>query len=149
MQPPGAGGAYHQPIFTMHEGKFSCTYIPAVIRYGHKAPGEPPLTAQQDEAMTLLEEIAHREDFHFAMMFEPGDIQFLNNHLCIHARTAFEDYEQEDQRRHLLRMWLSMPNSRALSPLRAEFWDTRAGAVRGGYAHGKPQVYETVGELQT
>ncbi len=149
MQPEGAGEAYHQPVFSVHQGKFSCTYIPAVIRYGHKLPGESPLTPRQDEALALIDRIANREDFHFSMMFEPGDLQFLNNHLCIHARSAFEDFADEDQRRHLLRMWLSVPNSRALSPSRAEFWDIRAGALRGGYARGKPQVYETAGELQT
>lgn len=74
-----------------------------------------------------------------------GKVKFLNNHITYHSRTSFEDYEEEDRRRHLLRMWLSVPNSRPLSPLMAEFYrDVRPGAVRGGFPSrtGK-HVYET------
>ena len=71
-----------------------------------------PMSSAQEEAIDLIEEIARRDDFHFSMMFQPGDLQLINNHVVFHARTNFEDYLEEDRRRHLLRMWLSMPNSR-------------------------------------
>ena len=78
--------------------------------------------------------LANDERFHFGMMFEPGDIQLLNNHVTYHARSEFEDYPEEDRKRHLLRMWLSMPNTRALSRLMSGIYrDQRAGAVRGGF----------------
>jgi len=67
------------------------------------------------------------------MMFEPGDIQLLNNHVCVHARTGFEDYEESDRKRHLLRLWLSVENSRELdAALKPTYGDVRAGAVRAG-----------------
>jgi len=31
---------------------------------------------------------------------------FLNNYTILHARTSFDDFEEEDRRRHLLRLWL-------------------------------------------
>lgn len=50
------------------------------------------------------------------------------------ARTAYEDAAGA-RPRHLLRVWLSMRESRALDPAaRASFHDCRAGAVRGGYS---------------
>jgi hypothetical protein len=68
------------------------------------------------------------------MMFEPGDLQLVNNHTCFHARTAFEDWPEPERCRHLLRMWLSVPNSRPLSALMATIYqDQRPGAVRGGF----------------
>ena len=68
------------------------------------------------------------------VMFEPGDIQLLNNHVCLHSCTAFQDYEEEDRKRHPLRMWMSVPNSRALSPvLGTIFQDQRGGAERVGF----------------
>ena len=68
----------------------------------------PRLTDRQREAMALFDEIASSDDFRFSMMFEPGDMQLLNNHVMLHSRTAFEDFPEEDRKRHLLRMWLSV-----------------------------------------
>ena len=57
----------------------------------------------------------------------------VNNHIVMHARTEFEDYPEPERRRHLLRTWLAVPNSRPLSPLmRPGYRDQRAGAGRGG-----------------
>ena len=84
--------------------------------------------------MALINELAESPEFHFSMMFEPGDIQFLNNHVTLHSRTAFEDFPEPERKRHLLRMWLSPPNSRELSPsMGAIYRDQSSGAVRGGF----------------
>jgi alpha-ketoglutarate-dependent taurine dioxygenase len=45
------------------------------------------------------------------MDFEPGDIQFLNNSTILHARTAYEDFEEPERKRHLLRLWLTADNA--------------------------------------
>ncbi len=149
MQPAGRDRSFSQPIFTEWRGKFSCSFIPALIRMAQAFPEVPRLTPAQVEAMALIEAISENERFHFAMRFEPGDLQFLNNHVCIHGRTAFDDFDELDRRRHLLRLWLAMPNSRELSPARGEYWDTRSGALRGGFGHGSKPIFETTGELQS
>jgi hypothetical protein len=41
---------------------------------------------------------------------------FLNNFTILHARTQFDDFEEEDRRRHLLRLWLDVPGMRAVHP---------------------------------
>jgi hypothetical protein len=67
------------------------------------------------------------------MWLDPGDMQFLNNHVIYHARDAFTDDAASGQVRRLFRLWLAMPNSRALPEDHAALWgDVRAGAVRGG-----------------
>ena len=43
-------------------------------------------------------------------LLEPGDLQFLNNRLVLHGRTSFEDYPELERKRHLLRVWLKMPD---------------------------------------
>ncbi len=64
---------------------------------------------------------------------EPGDVQLINSHVTFHNRTAFEDWPEPERRRHLLRLWLSVPSSRPLSPsLAPVYGDTRPGATRGG-----------------
>ncbi len=138
---------YAQPIYAVQDGHFACRCISSQIYRAQKFPETPRLTAQQKEAIDLVESIARDERFHFAMMFQPGDLQLINNHVIFHARTEFEDDPEEDRRRHLLRMWLSMPNSRPLSPaFSAIYKDGRAGMIRGGYPSrtGK-YIFETVG----
>jgi alpha-ketoglutarate-dependent taurine dioxygenase len=44
------------------------------------------------------------------MAFQPGDIQLLNNGRILHAREAFEDWEDLSRRRHLIRLWLAAHN---------------------------------------
>ena len=62
----------------------------------------------------------------------PGDMQFVNNHVIYHARTAYRD-AAEAGGRLLHRLWLSMPNSRALPPDQAVLWgNVGAGQLRGG-----------------
>lgn len=135
QEAPGEKGWYQQPVYSEHKGKFSSRDIKTHIWAAHADfPELPQLTEKQDEALRLIDKLANEPRFHLSMMFEPGDIQLLNNHVTLHSRTDFEDWPEEDRKRHLLRMWLSMPNSRELSPLMAEFYrDTRAGTVRGGF----------------
>lgn len=141
----GTAPYYQQPIFTMHEGKFACRYIRTHIRSAQRYAEVPRLTDAQNEAIALLDRLAADPSIHFSMMFDPGDLQILNNHVTLHARTEFEDYDEPDRKRHLLRMWLSMPNTRALSPaLGTIYKDRRPGAVRGGFPSRTGKiVYET------
>ena len=54
---------------------------------------------------------------------EEGDIVLLNNYAVAHSRSAFEDWDEEDRKRHLLRLWLVLYDGR---PLATDF-DNRAG----------------------
>jgi len=136
---------YQQPIFSEYDGRFSSRWIGTHILTAQELPGVPPLTPLQREAMTLVNALANEPRFHTSMMFEPGDFQFLNNHVVYHARTEFVDWPEPDRRRHLLRMWLAVPNSRQLAEsMTAIYIDPTAGAVRGGFASRVDQpVYET------
>ncbi len=145
QQPAGERGWYEQPIYTERDGRFSSYYIRTHINSAQRYDEVPRLTPLQIEAMDAVDALAASEEFHFSTMFQPGDLQFLNNHVILHSRTAFEDYDDADQRRHLLRIWLSVPNSRPLSermyPL---FRDGSPGAVRGGYpSRDGRRFYET------
>ena len=72
--------------------------------------------------------------------FEVGDLQFLNQHVTYHGRTAFQDGGPA-ARRVLLRIWLSAPFTRALPAGHAVQWgDVRAGALRGGAVVGRSAV---------
>jgi hypothetical protein len=60
-------------------------------------------------------------------------MQLLNSFVTLHSRTPFEDFDEEDEKRHLMRLWLSLPVSQPLPESWVEYWgDARAGSVRGG-----------------
>ncbi len=93
-----------------------CQYANGVLRtfyhaeYFRTAARHPGVTlsAIETEILDLYDAIAASPDFHVDMDLEPGDIQLLSNHQIIHARTDYEDYPDPGQKRHLLRLWLSL-----------------------------------------
>lgn len=60
------------------------------------------------EAFDLFKKIAMRDNLVFRTMLEPGDLQFLNNRVVLHGRTRFEDFQELERKRHMLRIWLKM-----------------------------------------
>ena len=44
--------------------------------------------------------------------FSGGDIQLINNLTVMHARQSYEDYEEPEMKRHLLRMWIGLPDEK-------------------------------------
>jgi hypothetical protein len=124
---------YMLPVFGLRDGRFTSHYSRTYIEAAQKLPAAPRLTPEQMEAMDLLAAVA--ESLCYRMRLEPGDMQFLNNHVIYHARDAFTDDAAAGHVRRLFRLWLAVPNSRALPKDHAVLWgDVRAGAVRGGIA---------------
>ena len=102
------------PLFSYHNNKLASRYLRQYIELGHEVM-QQPLTAQQVEALDQFDAISQQPDLRLDMMLEPGDLQFANNYMILHSRTRFEDSEDESERREMLRLWLQVPNARALS----------------------------------
>jgi len=75
-----------------------------------------PIDAFDKEVLDFFEETSKRPDIMLEFTLEPGQMYFLNNYTILHARTQFEDFEEEDRRRHLLRLWLDVPGMRPVHP---------------------------------
>ena len=101
---------YRMAVFNYFDGHLVTAGGFKHIEKGHALPGNPPLTALQKEAFAVLADI--NEELHFAMEFQIGDIQLLNNHVTMHSRTAYVDWSEKEKRRHLWRLWLKNPNIR-------------------------------------
>ena len=102
------------PVFMPHEGRVISHYVRSAIRKGQDLPGAPQITDLQVEALDLVDSIAADPEVHLDMTFEPGDIQLVCNHGLYHSRTAYEDWPNPEDRRHLLRLWLATPSGRTL-----------------------------------
>ena len=128
-----AGGehvAYDLPVFGVRDGKLTSHFSLTYIENAQMLPGVRKLTDAEHEAIQVLMDVA--EEVCFEMRFAPGDMQLLNNHVIYHGRTAFKDNVSACQDRLLMRLWLSVPNSRALPEDHAILW----GDVGGGKPHG-------------
>lgn len=133
-QDPSQPAFYRCPIFGQ-EGPFFCarTNRKNIVAAQRDFPEVPRLTAQQEEVLDLMDTIMPSDEYCYSMELERGDMQLLNSFVTLHSRTPFEDFEDPDQKRHLMRLWLSIPTSQPLPGEWSEYWgDARAGAVRGG-----------------
>tara|TARA_Y100000588_G_scaffold260704_1_gene275276 strand:- start:1029 stop:2096 length:1068 start_codon:yes stop_codon:yes gene_type:complete len=123
---------YPLPVFGQRDGRFTSHYSRTYVEAAEEIDPRNKLTAQQVEALDTLAELA--AEFCMSFRFQTGDMQFLNNHVIYHARTAYQD-DGGSQGRLLHRLWLSMPNSRGLPDDHAVLWrNVEAGALRGGIA---------------
>lgn len=96
------------PVFARGKDGLECYLLPITI---HQAEEEGhPLTDAEQEALAVLNETAERREVCLDMDFRPGDIQFLNNRFILHARTDYTDDPDPVRKRHLLRLWLMMPD---------------------------------------
>jgi len=83
----------------------------------------PDLRADQDELLTLVDQLTNDPAIHVRFRLERGDIVLINNYTVAHSRSAFEDHDDEAHRRHLMRLWLVRYDGRPLEP----DFDNRAG----------------------
>jgi len=122
-----------QPVFSFQDGYFACCLLRVLIERAHSHADLPDLTDEQIAALDLVETLADETRHKVVFRQERGDLIWLNNWLVLHKRQAFTDWPELEKRRHILRLWLSTPNSRPLDPLFADnFGDVGAGAIRGG-----------------
>lgn len=126
---------YRCPIFSRRGGPFACRMNRKNVIAAHRDFPDrvPPMSPRQIEALDLLDELMADERFSYSMKLSQGDLQILNNYVTVHSRTSFQDHDDPARKRHLLRLWLSLPNSQTLPRSSLEFYgDIRPGSVRGG-----------------
>lgn len=105
-QAPGDPPYFLLPAIHDNDGTPRVFYIGWYIRDAQRHADAPRLTAEQLDAMELLEQTANDPAFYVEMDFQPGDVQLIANWSILHAREAYEDADDPAERRHLLRLWL-------------------------------------------
>jgi len=131
--PEGMQPWFDMPIFHWYAGRLSCIYVRQYIESAQQNfPQAARLTPQQVEAMDLLDALSNDPDIHLSMAFQPGDMQFLHNHVVLHSRNDFENWPEPARHRHLLRLWLAPPNGRPLPAVFASRYGSVTPGARGG-----------------
>jgi Taurine catabolism dioxygenase TauD, TfdA family len=107
---------YLVPVFSNTDGCISARYVRTYVEAGEAAAGRP-MHATEMAVLDRFEEITQRPALMLEFTLQPGEMYFVNNYTILHARTAFDDGDaEEDRRRHLLRLWLEVPGMRPVHP---------------------------------
>ncbi len=132
QQQPQAVARLYQPFYfdTKGEGGLRafpvppCAYADGELRtfwqsdYYRSAANWPEVPALSSADLALLDAydaLASSPELYLDMDLQAGDLQLVSNHTVLHARTAFTDAASPDERRHLLRLWISLPEQRRLN----------------------------------
>ena len=98
---------YTIPLFTRHGERLFIRYVPPFIKSSQRHEGAPRLTEQQLAGMAAYDELIADPDHQVEMVFETGDMQFINNYHVLHGRRTFQDDQDAGQVRWLKRLWLA------------------------------------------
>lgn len=120
------------PVFSHFADKITPFYQRQYIDSAQRFPEAPRLTEKHIEALDLFDALCNDAGLHLSMLLEKGDMQFVYNHAMLHDRTGFTDRLEPEKRRHLMRLWLSVPGDRALPPVFASRYGTVEIGNRGG-----------------
>ncbi|MEQ9144180.1 MAG: TauD/TfdA family dioxygenase [Parvibaculaceae bacterium] len=104
----GGPGAIPIPPCRYAGGKLRTFYHSDYFRSAQRHADLPRFTPEEQDLLDTYEAIAAEPGIFLDMDLEPGDIQLLSNHTNLHARTEYEDHADPAERRHLLRLWLSL-----------------------------------------
>jgi len=120
------------PVFSYYKNRITPFYQRQYIESAQRFEDAPRLTPKHIEALNLFDELCNSADLNMSMMLEKGDMQFVYNHAMLHDRTSFVDWPEVENRRHLSRLWLSVPGDRLLP----EVFASRFGSVEIGNRGG-------------
>ena len=113
---PGDNPWTKAPVFAFVDGYFSAGSINLHHERAQGMPGVPTWTDAHREAMDIYK--ATVMECALEIPFQRGDIQFLNNHVMLHTRRAYDDFPEVERKRPLLRLWLQDPVARPIPEIR-------------------------------
>lgn len=109
---------YRTPVFGFFKGLLHVSYTDVSIRFCAKEG--TIITERETQALDLLKAIGSRPELHVTMELRKGDLQFVNNFLALHSRTAYVNGPGHERR--LLRLWLDDENSARLGPGKMDWY---------------------------
>jgi len=127
----GQGPHFSIPVFQHVDGHVICIFSASAIEKGHSFEDVKPLSAEEKDALAMVNEVASDPAVCLDMDFQPGDMQFLCNFFILHSRSSYEDWPERERRRHLLRAWVSSSEGPTLP-------DNVTRIMQGSTPYGRP-----------
>lgn len=94
---------YDIPAFSMKDGEMSVFMVREIFNAAFRDL-KRAFTPEEIEAIDLFRRTAQR--LQFETRLEAGEASFLNNYTVMHARSEFEDWDEPERKRLMLRLWL-------------------------------------------
>ena len=101
----GESPTVFEPIFEFKDERLYFRYLRNYIDAGHDIQNQP-LSKLQKEALTYLDNLMRKNEMIMGYDLKPGDMVFSDNHWIIHGRTPFEDHDDKNMKRLMLRTWI-------------------------------------------
>jgi len=100
----GAAPVCLAPYFSWRNDRLFARANSSLVRKGYQVAGES-MDEALDAALDAIDEVCAAKDLWYEAPLERGQVQYLNNHEVGHYRSAFEDYDDAERKRHLYRLW--------------------------------------------
>ena len=101
----GESPTVFEPIFKFKDGRLHFRYLRNYINAGHDIQNQS-LSQSKKEALTYLDNLMRRDEIIMRYDLKPDDMVFSDNHWIVHGRISFEDYDDENLKRLMLRTWI-------------------------------------------
>jgi alpha-ketoglutarate-dependent taurine dioxygenase len=102
---PDQPSIVEHPIFTYEGGKLLVRFSPHQIRNAYKMLNREMDQTTRD-ALACAQTLCGDPSMWVEFNMTPGQIQYVNNLEAGHARSGFEDFDEPEERRHMVRIWL-------------------------------------------
>lgn len=130
---PGQDPTFVHPVVTEAAGHRFVRWNRNRARNAQALPGVPPVDPGVWRALDALDAVLSEPDVEYSFYLQAGDMQILNGHTTLHARTVYEDHPEADRKRLLFRLWLATPDGVQLPASWAGVYGSvESGSVRGG-----------------
>jgi hypothetical protein len=96
---------YDVPVFSNVDGHISVFMVREIINAAFRELGWD-FTPEEIDAIDTFRATAQR--LQFETRLESGEASFLNNYTVMHARSEFDDWEEPEKKRLMLRLWLDV-----------------------------------------
>jgi hypothetical protein len=96
---------YNVPVFSTRDGQVSVFMVREIVNAAYRELNRE-FTSEEIDAIDTFRAIARQ--LQFETRLEPGEASFLNNYTVMHARSEFDDWEDPEKKRLMLRLWLDV-----------------------------------------
>jgi alpha-ketoglutarate-dependent taurine dioxygenase len=102
---PGEVPTFAAPVFIRHDDRLAARLSLHQIRGGYALRGET-MDNETAAAIEAVKDVFADPALQFDFYLKAGDMQFVANREIGHARTEFQDHDDAERRRLLVRLWL-------------------------------------------
>ena len=115
---------YDIPVFSVRDGEMSVFMVREIFNAAFREL-KRAFTRAEIEAIDLFRSTAER--LQFETRLEPGEATFLNNYTVMHARSEFEDWDEPEKKRLMLRLWLDAERKQRPAVPQIHIYENKGG----------------------